>query len=201
MTSPNVHDLVRVDTSLKLCDADAPPWVAQRLVRSPWAVVRREFLPGAVAVGFRGATRSERFGTTISPANIRELVTPWELDANDSKNERLRKVYRRVTTAASASGLRIAPVGSFGFELGSGEPITHAASDLDLLVDDVTGIDRAQIDLFRVAIDEISRESGVAIDAELAFQQGGVALREALSGSASVLFKTSAGPQMMRCPI
>ncbi|WP_269750733.1 phosphoribosyl-dephospho-CoA transferase MdcG domain-containing protein [Candidatus Burkholderia verschuerenii] len=62
------HDLARLaDDTTPF--ADAPSWVADALTRAPFVVARRAPRIGhSIAVGIRGATRSERFGTWLDPA-------------------------------------------------------------------------------------------------------------------------------------
>ena len=62
------------------CPGDAPPWVRRGLGAAPWVVVRRAAAPtGQVAVGVRGANRSERYGTEVDLDDVREVVAPEDL--------------------------------------------------------------------------------------------------------------------------
>ncbi len=204
--APGVHDLVRVDPSIAARWCDAPPWVAASLERAPWLVVRRERLSvahvDAIAAGVRGATRSQRFAVTVAADAVRERVTPWQLAVAAAADgaTRLHRAFARVAHEASAVRIAIAPTGSFAFELASGVHVTHPASDLDVLAI-ATDVPRERVRALASAIARVTAETGVRIDAELAYPAGGVALGEALDGKSRVLFKTAAGPQLLPCPV
>jgi len=107
--------------------------------RNPWVVVRRVNAPaGKVAVGVRGAERSQRWGGLVDTTQVVLIRRPFELRAS------LAHDSRKMVPALHALGLveleladidlSWGPFGSVGFELASGDPVTTEASDLDLAV-------------------------------------------------------------------
>lgn len=200
VASLRAHDLVRVDPNIAHRWPEAAPWVAQSLRGAPWVVVRREGADGVVPIGVRGARRSERFAATIAFGDVRQSMSPYDLDGRVDSNGRLSGVFSVLKQFAQRLGLRIAPIGSFGFEIASGVRVTHETSDLDVLVD-AAGIAREALHAFAGEIEARSASSGVRIDAELAYNDGAAALAEVVSGNRLVLFKTSSGPRLLPCPV
>jgi phosphoribosyl-dephospho-CoA transferase len=192
-----VHDLVRIDPNLAARWAGAPQWVASALQRAPWAVVRRAAPQHAIPIGVRGLDRTQRFAAEILMSDVREVRSPEDLVAGRGENLRLDRVFSACLEAAQRRGLRIAPIGAFGFERASGFPATRAGSDLDLLL----RAGGAEIDLLRsfdAACAAIAQESGVPIDVEVAFGNDGVALSELVRGG-DVVAKTPHGPRIVAC--
>jgi phosphoribosyl-dephospho-CoA transferase len=195
-----VHDLVRVDPTLASRWPQADPWVAESLARAPWVVVRRERAHPAVAIGVRGTRRSERFAASVACADIREAISPFHCVRGAVRNDRLADAFASIGAFALAWKLRIAPIGSYGFELASGVQTTNESSDLDVLVD-ATHAPLFALRRLAAHIDALARRSGVRVDVELGYSAGGVALREVLAGRKLVLFKTDSGPKLLPCPV
>jgi phosphoribosyl-dephospho-CoA transferase len=136
-----VHDLLRVDPESvnPACPAEQA-WVKDALAASPWVVVRRDEAPAdQIAVGVRGASRSDRWGGFIARDQIRSIVRPAELLLLHRSSRyvprtpalrALRQMDERWRHLAFAWG----PGGSVGFELASGQPSTNDSSDLDLVI-------------------------------------------------------------------
>jgi phosphoribosyl-dephospho-CoA transferase len=194
------HDLVRIDPSIALRWPDAASWVAQSLRRAPWVVVRRERADGVVPIGVRGTRRSGRFAATIAFGDVRESISPYDLGGDTDANGRLSEVFNDLRKFALGLGLRVGPIGSFGFEIASGVHVTHETSDLDVLVE-AAGIARSALGAFSRHVAALSTRSGIRIDAELAYDDGGAALAEIIGGNRLVLFKTSSGPRLLPCPV
>ena len=192
--------MARVDSVIASRWPEAEAWVAESLERAPWVVVRRERAPDAVAIGVRGTKRSERFAAFISRMDIREAISPFHCVERAVRNDRLAGAFEGLNAFALARKLRIAPIGSYGFELASGTRATHEASDLDVLVH-ATQAPVQALRALAAQIDALAISSGVRIDAELSYPDGGVALREVLAGHDHVLFKTEGGPRLLPCPV
>ena len=195
-----MHDLIRVDPRVASRWPDAEAWVAQSLQRAQWVVERRDRAHPAVAIGVRGTRRSERFAACIALADVCGWSSPFHCARGAVRNDRLAGALESLMEFALPWKLRIAPIGSYGFELASGTRATHEASDLDLLVPAA----RVPLDTLRALatkIDTLAMDSGVRIDAELDYAAGGVALREVLAGREMVLFKTDRGPKLLPCPV
>ena len=199
MSVPRVHDLVRIDAGIAAQWHGAPEWVSCSVRRAPWLVVRRESVDEAVAVGVRGETRSQRYATTVSASSILELRSPWDLDAAASPASKLRDAYLAVLRRNGAERARIAPAGSFAYEVASGKKATHDTSDLDIVID-AKGLTRASLLVLAQSIEHVRSTYGVRVDTELLYAAGGAAFGEVLAASPLVLFKTKDGPRLLACP-
>ncbi|AKT43890.1 malonate decarboxylase holo-ACP synthase [Chondromyces crocatus] len=140
---PRPHDLLHLtDPSHLVALGDIPTWVSPALTRAPWVVVRRaQPLDGLLAVGVRGATRSERFAAFIAPDHIDRVVSPEDLAhahrADSPHGSRDLPAFRALACVAlllAPTGIPWGPAGSVGFELASGWPAVTPGSDLDLLL-------------------------------------------------------------------
>jgi phosphoribosyl-dephospho-CoA transferase len=139
--SPQVHDLLEIESGCLARGSIAqPPWVRKMLIDCPWVVVRRGEAPGGyIAVGVRGANRSERWGGYCAQRHVKRIARPADLLA-------LCRAAARVHRAPALMALREVvkkwrgipflwgPTGSVGFELATGRPVTTEASDLDLAI-------------------------------------------------------------------
>jgi phosphoribosyl-dephospho-CoA transferase len=141
IASPRVHDLLQLDAdSLQRAFTNPPDWVRQVLVSCPWVVVRRAQAPtGHIAVGFRGSSRSERWGWFVGVELISRVVSPTELLATArSSSLSLRtppfKALQRLIEGWHDLELPWGPTGSVGFELATGRLTTTRVSDLDIAI-------------------------------------------------------------------
>jgi phosphoribosyl-dephospho-CoA transferase len=138
---PQVHDLLRIDRDCFTAGCVAQPsWVREWLISCPWVVVRRTQAPvGRLAVGVRGATRSERWGGFCAKSLISKIVRPAELLVlARSSTHILRtpafRVLQQVIESWRDLTLLWGPTGSVGFELATGHQVTTEASDLDVAI-------------------------------------------------------------------
>lgn len=139
--NPHVHDLLQLDRGS--FDPDriaAPDWAKETLRVCPWLVVRRAEAPEAhVAVGVRGTLRSERWGwfirkdmicKIIRPAQLLELVQSSALSPRTPPFTALKQLIELWRDFSLPWG----PIGSVGFELATGCPVTNGRSDLDIAI-------------------------------------------------------------------
>src|ERR1700679_2109635 len=79
--SPPVYDLLEIESgSLVTGSIVQPPWVRKMLIDCPWVVVRRALAPGGhIAVGVRGADRSERWGGYCAERHVKRIARPATL--------------------------------------------------------------------------------------------------------------------------
>jgi phosphoribosyl-dephospho-CoA transferase len=139
INNPQVRDLVQIDRD-SIVDVSVPSCVKKILATCPWAVVHRAHAPaGEIAVGFRGNTRSERWGGFLKKNFICKLIRPSELldvgrfptlIAPTPAINMLREVVERWRDLSFQWG----PTGSVGFELASGRHVTTEVSDLDIAI-------------------------------------------------------------------
>jgi phosphoribosyl-dephospho-CoA transferase len=138
---PQVHDLLRIDPDCLTAGCVAPPsWARESFITCPWAVVRRAQAPvGQLAVGVRGATRSERWGGFCAKSLISKIVRPAELLVlARSSTHILRtpafRMLQQIIESWHDLTLLWGPTGSVGFELATGRQVTTEASDLDIAI-------------------------------------------------------------------
>jgi phosphoribosyl-dephospho-CoA transferase len=146
--APQVHDLLQIDAhSLTPDSISQPPWVRETLSSCPWVVVRRGRAPaGQIAIGVRGATRSERWAGFLSEGLIRKIVRPAELLVLSRTSATIRRTpalqaLREVIERWQGLTLPWGPTGSVGFELATRHQVTTEASDLDLAIRAMNQID------------------------------------------------------------
>jgi phosphoribosyl-dephospho-CoA transferase len=198
----NPHDLIAIDASISERWSGTPQWVHASLARAPFVVVRRACVTDCIPVGVRGTTRAQRHAAHITHADVRRVISPESLvcAVGPQRGRPIDDASSAVADAAQRYALRWGPTGGYGFELASGVPTVHAASDLDIMIhgSDAEG---AQLSAFAQACANIEARTGVRIDIEVAFAHGAIALAELLSGKPVVLAKMSAGPALVACPI
>lgn len=191
------HDLLWGLTPAQL-PAEAPAWVRQVLAAGQPAVVRRaRVASGKVAVGVRGASRDQRFATTLEVGRVLCRVSPEQLV------ERLPvgglpalKALALLKPFLDELGLVWGVTGAVGYQLASGVEAAHVESDLDLLL-------RTPQPLPRQLAGELLRlldEAPCVVDMQLETPTGGVALREWAGDSARVLLKCATGARLIEDP-
>ena len=139
--SPQVHDLLEIESgSLATGSIAQPPWVRKMLIDCPWVVVRRGEAPaGYIAVGVRGASRSERWGAYCAERHVKRIARPADLltlcrAAAHVHRAPALMALREVVKKWRCVPFLWGPTGSVGFELATGRPVTTEASDLDLAI-------------------------------------------------------------------
>ena len=198
------HDLLRVARLERA--HNEPDWVRDALARAPWAVVRRaRAAEGFVAVGIRGATRAQRFGTWLYDQDIELVCSPEDLPGRSPSGERRTLPAFAVLAVLHASpsaldGYVWGPTGSTGFELATGIQAVSASSDLDLLIRMPRRPALAAIRALAETLAHTAGQAGTRIDAQLETPAGGVALAELASGKPSVLARGSDGPRLVVDP-
>jgi len=198
------HDLLRI-ARLPL-DGNAPDWVRDAFARAPFAVVRRaQSASGFIAVGVRGATRAQRFGTWVAVDDIDAALSPEDLVANEPRDGRhaLPAFLALALLRDSRSVLHDfawGPTGSAGFELATRLAVVNESSDLDLLIRIPYRLDaataRALADLLMAA----STHAQTRVDAQLETPAGGVALAELAAGKPRVLVRATDGARLIADP-
>jgi phosphoribosyl-dephospho-CoA transferase len=140
---PRPHDLLRLApaaaTLAEAASHDAPAWVAQSLARAPWVVVRRARARcGRIPVGVRGATRAERWATSISWSDVTRVRTPEGLRSGQDRHSlpdvAATRALRVLAASLEPDWACWGPTGSVGFSLATRQAVVSEASDLDLLV-------------------------------------------------------------------
>jgi phosphoribosyl-dephospho-CoA transferase len=202
-TSFDAHDLLRLD-ALPLV-TDAPAWLADAFALAPYAVVRRARAPvGFVAVGFRGASRAQRYGAYVPRTAVLSAHAPERLLERTASPERaalkafaaLRELVERHTLDSLVWG----PTGSAGFELTTAQPTVRQTSDLDLLIRAPSPLSRAYARALCERLAGLERALGVHIDAQLETPAGGVALVEWAQDKPRVMARSVSGPSLVDNP-
>lgn len=188
------HDLLWGLTPAML-PADAPAWAASALADGQPVVVRRaNVAAGQVAVGVRGISRDQRYGTCMPLAAISRQVSPQDLTQCVGQRDwpALQALYR-LRPQLDACGLVWGVSGSAGFELASGFAALHQGSDLDLIL-------RTPQPLSRHAARQLLSVLEPAVDVQLQTPAGAVALREWSGSSHKVLLKAADGARLVSDP-
>jgi len=196
VVSPRPHDLLRLSRPHVL-PSDAPPWVSSVLGAAPWVVVRRAPAPtGLIAVGVRGAIRSERYATEVALDDVCEVVAPEDVAHTPTQRElAVMSTLRTVRPHLDDTGLRWGPTGSVGFELATGIPTATTESDLDLLV----RVPHGSAEVLR-CLAALHREFGsraVRVDCQVETSAGAVAMAELVGGPSDVMVRTAEGPRLV----
>jgi phosphoribosyl-dephospho-CoA transferase len=198
------HDLLRLD-ALPHADGE-PDWVRDAWTRAPFAVVRRAAAAaGFVAVGVRGTSRAERYGTWARSDDVAEAVAPEDLAHRLPAGSRASLPAFALLDALredirSLQGLHWGPTGSAGFELAAGVPAVTPASDLDLLIRTPDQLPRIAAAGLLDALEARARRAGIRIDVQLDTPAGGVALAEWAAGRARVLARGPHGARLVDDP-
>lgn len=201
-----VHDLLRLRTPDDLVSQDqAPEWLGDALSQAPWVVVRRAPFEGEyVPVGVRGQNRNERFAAFIHSSSIAGRVSPenlssrqaWKIGLGRQELPAMRALFHMHETLWG-HGLRWGPVGSVGFELTTGIPVTHRTSDLDLVVRVSNFLISSEITEKLLAI---LQRSGVRVDLLLETEEGAISFLEFAGGESNLLLRSINGPRLIPHP-
>jgi phosphoribosyl-dephospho-CoA transferase len=205
---PAVHDLLRVagpDALVPVTGTQVAAGVMLSLGAAPWVVVRRapRAADGALPVGVRGRTRSERVGAWLLPDGVARRLTPEELPGRlpSLPDDRRLAVpalgaLDRVRDALTPFQLGWGPGGSVGFELATGLATARPASDLDLVIRAHTPLPRT----VAVRLASTLAALPVRVDTQLETPLGGVSLVEYARDEGPVLLRTVHGPRLVTDP-
>jgi phosphoribosyl-dephospho-CoA transferase len=210
------HDLIRVrEPTAVTADGPTPSWVEAALRRTPWVIVRRgRIQAGAIPVGVRGLTRSQRLAAWLAAADIAERRSPEELwgrvenrqapgSACAPKQTRTEAVpalaaLARVAPLLALRGYRWGPGGSVGFELATGVAMATASSDLDVILRQARRLEPDEARTLQAALAEAAAPA--RIDALLETPRGGVSLAELAAAPTRVLVRSPDGPYLAADP-
>jgi phosphoribosyl-dephospho-CoA transferase len=210
------HDLIRLrEPTVLTANGPAPSWVEAMLKRTPWLVVRRGRIhAGALPVGVRGLTRSERFAAWLAASDIAERRSPEELwDGAENRPTRglagVPEPTRMKAMPALAALARVAPLlalrgycwgpgGSVGFELATGVATATASSDLDVILRQARRLGTDEARALQAALAEAAAPA--RIDALLETPSGGVSLADLAAAPTRVLVRTPDGPRLEADP-
>lgn len=205
----HAHDLLRLHR-LPVFDGE-PEWVRAAFERAPVAVVRRALAAdGFVAIGVRGAERSQRYGTWARLADIESAVLPEALagrapltDARAALPAFNALAGLQQDSEGPLSHFVWGPTGSAGFELATRVPTVNASSDLDLLIRAPAALER---DHARTLLRQLQIHAahagcaGIRVDAQLETPSGGVALAEWAANKPRVMVRHASGPRLIDDP-
>lgn len=199
------HDLLRLRCGdVIAAENSAPAWVQSALSEAPYVVVRRCPAPlRMVAVGVRGSSRRERFGTFAPRCEIAELITPEFLARAEIRQTQSRRALipalralDGVAPVLARGGFAWGPVGSVGFELATGRATARPSSDLDIVI-------YCPERLRRKTAGELAASLVAAdcrIDTILETPAGGVSLVDLADACDAVLARTGHGSILTKDP-
>jgi phosphoribosyl-dephospho-CoA transferase len=195
---PQVHDLLKIDPALPISGCVAEPtWVEKTLTGCPWVVVlRAQTSFGRIAIGVRGAARSERWGAFCDRCQVRTIVRPDQLLPSCCRTPALRTLHE-IRERWADLALPWGPTGSVGFELASGRRVTTEASDLDLVI---RAPQRIPVDQARSLLDR-TLGLGTRVDVRVETPLCGFTLEEyALASSSRILLRYAEGVRLGKDP-
>ena len=143
-----------------------------------------------VAVGVRGATRTERYAAWIRRCDIVQVLSAealrwWEILPPLPAFESLRTVEQRW----SGIGLAWGPLGGVGFAIAADLSAVHEESDLDLLLRMPAQLQAAEVERLMESLVGLS----VRVDVQVQTPYGYVALAELAQGRSKVLLCKTCG--------
>ncbi|KLU24033.1 phosphoribosyl-dephospho-CoA transferase [Caballeronia mineralivorans PML1(12)] len=198
------HDLLRLAPGTPNF-SDAPAWIPASLKRAPFVVVRRAVsLNGLIAVGVRGETRGERFGSWLDPRYVELVLRPEAL--RKLKPLMTRKslpafaLLQAISPLCNASGYVWGPTGSVGFELASGCPTVTQTSDLDLLMRAPERLDRTTAKTLFDALSQAALDHGTRVDMQIQTHDAAFSLAEFAHPGARVMMRCADGPKLVADP-
>ncbi len=193
-----VHDLLWISKDAELLSLGQPTWVRDAVRQSSVVVVRRaDAPPGFIPVGIRGSSRGQRHAAFLRKADVLACRTPESLAAEQVWHEAsaalplpLLRALKIVGEFSKGNHLVWGPIGSVGYQLATGTPVTGATSDLDMLV-------RCDAFLRRECLRALHtiHPGLVRVDVILEGPTGAVALEEYLQDRPA-LIKTIRGPRI-----
>ncbi|MDN7183052.1 malonate decarboxylase holo-ACP synthase [Caballeronia sp. SEWSISQ10-4 2] len=198
------HDLLRLAPGTPNF-SDAPAWVAASLKRAPFVVVRRAVsLNGLIAVGVRGETRSERFGSWLDPRYVELVLRPEALRNVQALASRSMShaftLLEAIAPLCDATGYVWGPTGSVGFELASGCPTVTQTSDLDLLMRVPERLNRTTAKTLFDALTQAALDHGTHVDMQIQTQDAAFSLAEFAHPGSRVMLRCADGPKLVADP-
>nr|WP_244306434.1 malonate decarboxylase holo-ACP synthase [Paraburkholderia lacunae] len=199
------HDLLRL-RHLQQLDGE-PAWVREAFERAPYAVVRRA--PGTggfVAIGLRGAQRSQRYGAWAHESDIEAVIAPESLaECRPAPERSPLAAFAALATlqhdmSGALAGFIWGPTGSTGFELATQVLAVTASSDLDLLIRAPEKLSRNTAVEIRNRLQAHAQRAGIRVDVQIETPAGGVALAEWAAGKTRVMVRHARGPQLIADP-
>lgn len=201
------HDLVWFDGAA--LPADVPDWARRLIADGAPAVIRRGPRDEAsLPIGIRGATKRRRCATRIDSAAVTRRLAPEAIASGE--NGSFVTADRRSAIPAfaglhdlqaelAAMPLTWGVTGALGYELATGAPVAHAASDIDIVVCMPERYD-LQLETLAGAARCCDEAHGLRCDIQLETPSGGVALADWLGDAARVMIKHDTGPYLSADP-
>jgi phosphoribosyl-dephospho-CoA transferase len=198
------HDVLRIERGAAF-GVEGPAWVANALARAPFVVVRRAAsLNGAIAVGVRGTSRGERFGSWIDPGLVREVIAPESLARHVARNDRASlpafALFAAVRATLDATTFGWGPGGSVGFELASGVDTVTPSSDLDVILRASNALPHAHASELLDALLQHASDADARIDVQVQTRDAAFSLAEFVRTGGRVMLRDAAGPRLVDNP-
>ena len=191
------HDLVWISHGCDLLRSPTPDWALNALAQSPVVVVRRAKAPaGWIPVGIRGGERHERYGAMLRSSDVLSYRTPeslvveqaWNRSSHSIRGAALQSL-RFIADLAASQGIPWGVVGSVGYELATGFPLTRENSDVDIII---RVLQRPALPSLHSFYEKLSLAS-CRVDALVETPKGAVALEEFVRCPERLLVRTDSG--------
>lgn len=191
------HDLIWINSDCNLLRSPMPEWAVASLARSPVVVVRRANAPlGWLPVGIRGRNRHERHGTMLRESDVSSYRTPESLAVEQAWNRSSHSIggaalhsLRLIADVAASQAISWGVVGSVGYELATGFPVTRENSDIDIIIRVVEIPALSSLHKFYRKLSMAS----CRVDALIETPTGAVSLEEFIRGPERLLIRTDSG--------
>ncbi|MFS0828139.1 malonate decarboxylase holo-ACP synthase [Pseudomonas phoenicis] len=176
---------------------DAPEWARQVLLAGQPVVVRRAVVAAdRVAVGVRGAQRSQRWAAELPVGCVQRRCRPEQLRVAGEVELPALRALQAVAPWLDATGLGWGPTGGVGYQLATGVAVLHGESDLDLVLRTAAPWPRSQAQALFAALTAMP----CRIDLQLETPQGAVALGDWAGTARRVLLKRREGACLVEDP-
>lgn len=190
------HDIVEIKKGVSIDTLFFPEWALQRWQETAYHVVRRGEVPaGKVAIGIRGKTRGERYGTAIPREWIHSVITPESLVQESvwggwQRQKEFPQIIDSIQVLASLfSKISWGIGGSLGYELATGLPTLSARSDIDIILYPQKKISIKSAVEWLSALQLLPQK----IDVQVEGPKGAFHLEEYARGAKKILLKSASG--------
>ena len=183
---------------------DTPAWALPILAQGgPFVVRRAPRVSARIPVGVRGRQRPERFATTIDRDAVTRIVTPEQLAARIAQPAAGRlgaiaalDALPQLAATLDLQNMSWGLTGAVGYELATGQPVCHEASDIDVLLRVPQPITRLAARKMMDSLAALAPRCDIQMETRL----GGVALADWAAGNDRVLVKSDQGPFLCADP-
>ncbi|MDL2284845.1 malonate decarboxylase holo-ACP synthase [Oxalobacter sp. OttesenSCG-928-P03] len=195
----HAHDLIWLDSASVIEGMNAEPGNCQWHTQLPVVVRRDTDATGRIPVGIRGHRRDQRWAGWVRREHIVRIQTPESLTTPAHLRHSPFCWHPAIRAALDLLLMdwtwNWGITGSAAYALATGEPVLHAASDLDIRIHCPKRPDTKEL----LRWHGMQTRFPCRIDTQVEVSRGAFSLEEWLKG-APVLLKTDKGPRLVADP-